>query len=110
MDVDLAARKILVAAFCYYELSESVMSDGDYDALSNYVADNWNALHPDRQFCLGDAESVRASGHRFKFTTLCVAAAYKLLADLNINPEHAPNWDDGWTYDKQVGHYCTTKG
>jgi hypothetical protein len=94
MTPDLAARKILVAAYLYYNHAHSIMGDGEYDKTSQYVADSWNELSPLRQWCLGDPNSTRATGAHFKFTRLCVGAArelfpYQLLeCKWRFNTEH----------------------
>lgn len=84
---DLAARKILVAAYLYYNHDRSIMSDGEYDKLSQYVANHWDELPPIRQWCLGSAEATRATGMHFKFTTYCTAAARHLVGPLPADNE-----------------------
>jgi hypothetical protein len=73
---DLAARRLLVCAYLYYVLDASpLMSDYDYDALSQYVANHWSELDPLRQWQLGDPESTRASGAHFLFTAYSIHSA-----------------------------------
>ncbi|SRR6266705_6276160 len=106
MTPDLAARKILVAAYIYYVLDDNVMTDDEYDQLSIYVADNWAELHPTRQFCCGDPESTKASGSHFKFTVLCVSAARRLL-ELERRPTAQAFPTTRWIYDFEHGRYRT---
>lgn len=75
---DLAARKVIVAAYLYYVMDSPTMSDGEYDKLSQYVAEHWDKLDPVRQWQLGDAASTRAGGSHIKFTAYAVGAARNL--------------------------------
>jgi NAD-dependent DNA ligase len=101
MSPDLAARRILVAAYCYYVLDTSPMSDAEYDKLSNIVADHWDELPPVRQWALGNPTDTRASGSHFKFTTLTVDAARHL-----VKTEHP--YPSKWSFNKEHQvHYVT---
>lgn len=102
---DLAARKIIVAAYLYYVLDQPQMSDGEYDQLSLFVAENWDQLHPDRQWALGSPQDVRAGGSHVKFSSIAVGCAYQKLADANIEPRFPPPTD--WLWNEQVGSYVT---
>lgn len=72
---DLAARKVIVAAFCYYVLDDPIMSDGRYDKLSQFVAKHWDDLHPDRRWALGSARDTRAGGSHIKYSVYAANAA-----------------------------------
>lgn len=76
MTPDLASRKIIVAAYCYYVLDNPVMTDAQYDKLSIIVAEGWDELDPVRQWQLESAAATRAGGHHIKFTAFSVSAAY----------------------------------
>ena len=105
MTTDLAARKILVAAYIYYVLDDNIMSDDEYDKLSIYVADHWDELSEARQWALGDAESTRASGSHFKFTMATVGSAYYQLEALEKATKR--EFPTQWTYDFEFGRYRT---
>lgn len=72
---DLAARKVIVNAYLYYVLDAPLLSDAEYDRLSELAAAGWSELHPDRQWALGAPEEVRATGHHIKFSSAAVSAA-----------------------------------
>lgn len=72
---DLAGRRLIIAAYCYYVLDSPIMSDAKYDRLSRYVAFNWYNLHPDRQWALGDPMMIRSGGSHIKFSSLAVSVA-----------------------------------
>lgn len=96
---DLAGRRIIVAAYCYYVLDDPVMTDAEYDKLSQYVADNWDALDPDRQWALGNPDSTRAGGSHIKFSRRAVSAA--------LGREQPLAMPLDWKFDKTHGHYVT---
>jgi NAD-dependent DNA ligase len=72
---DYAARRVIIHAFLYYVMDAPLISDGEYDRLSQYVAKNFDALDPDRQWALGSAEEIRSSGYHIKFSSASVGAA-----------------------------------
>jgi hypothetical protein len=72
---DYAARKVIVAAFCYYVLDDPIMDDATYDKLSVYVAKNFDKLHPDRQWCLRNPDDTRAGGSHIRYSLLAASAA-----------------------------------
>jgi hypothetical protein len=72
---DFAARKILLAAYCYYVLDYSMMTDAKYDRLSDYVARRWKDVDPDRQFALCNPCDTRSTGMHFRFSVHTVGAA-----------------------------------
>ena len=105
---DLAARKIIVAAYIYYCLDHNIMSDAEYDKLSQYVADNWDKLAPARQWCLGSADQTRASGFHIRFTRYAVSAARQAYAkDRGRNPTHPYPEEEDWLTGPH-GSYVTT--
>lgn len=68
---DHAARIVAMSAFLYYSCASPVLSDGDYEQYARYVSDHWDELEAFRKYQLGDAKSIRTSGHRILVTTLC---------------------------------------
>lgn len=72
---DLAARKVIVAAFCYYVLDDPIMSDARYDKLSQFIAKHWADLNADRRWALGSARDTRAGGSHIKYTVQAANAA-----------------------------------
>ena len=75
MRPDLAARRIIIAAYLYYERASPIVSDAAYDQLSRFVADNFEWLEPIRQFQLGSPREIRASGSHIKITQWGESAA-----------------------------------
>jgi hypothetical protein len=98
---DLAARKIIVAAYMYYVLDDGPMSDHEYDAMSKYVAEHWDQLDPVRQWQLGDPGSTAAGGSHFKFTVMSVGAARELFWKRNKRCSDYP-YPHKWKTDKQM--------
>lgn len=90
MNHDLAARKVIVASYMYYMFDAPPLSDGEYDALCKIVADNWDQLDPVRQWQLGSADEIRASGFGIKHTAYSVAAAYALYFETHGKPPSFP--------------------
>ena len=101
---DLAARQVIVAAYCYYVLDNPVMDDGEYDKLSVVAADNWSELHKDRQWALGDPESTRAGGSHIKFSMRAVCAAHDKLERMGRT---AKPFEHRWRRAKGIGRYVT---
>lgn len=105
MSPDLAARKVIVAAYLYYRLDSPTMDDSEYDKLSVFVSENWDDLHPDRKWCCGSAADIRAGGSHIKFTTVAVCAAGFLYEKVFSKP--VPSVPDRWHFDPEHGHYVT---
>ena len=110
LDPDYVARKIIVHAFLYYVLDAPVISDHEYDRYCCHVADNWDDLHPDRQWALGSPRDIRSTGYHVKFSSMAVGAALnhhkyatgELLESPRLN-------DPRWQRRKKDGvHYLTT--
>jgi len=83
---DLAARRIIVAAFAYYVLDDPIMDDARYDKLSRHVARNWEDLHPDRKWALHSAHETKSSGSHIRFSVAAVHACYAWYARHNRKP------------------------
>jgi hypothetical protein len=105
---DLAARKILVAAFLYYVLDAPTMSDGMYDKLSQIAADGWDQLDPVRQWQLDSPDATRASGAHFKYTAATIGAAREEHARIHRRfPPMSDAERHGWKQREDGLRYCT---
>jgi NAD-dependent DNA ligase len=105
---DLAARKVIVNAYMYYVFDRPILSDAEYDRLSEVAAAGWDQLHPDRQWALGSPEDIRASGFHIKFSSFAVAAARTAFAHHFRKQPPFPEPDDWkWCEDRQH-RYVTT--
>jgi hypothetical protein len=98
---DLAARKIIVAAYMYYVLDDGPMTDHEYDAMSKYVADNWDQLDPVRQWQLGNPGSTAAGGSHIKFTVIAVDCARHLFFERNKRAPDYP-YPHKWKTDRTM--------
>ncbi|WP_316172951.1 DNA ligase LigA-related protein [Bradyrhizobium sp. SZCCHNRI2049] len=108
MNADLAARKLIVAAYIYYCLDHNIMSDHEYDALSNFVADHWDELDPVRQWQLGSPEQIRASGFHILYTVLAVDAARQAFHEHTGRYPHQ-RIPGRWKRNKELGlRYVTS--
>lgn len=76
MHPNQAARMLICAAYLYYRCDSPVMSDGDYDKLSIYVAKNWDKLDEQLQWQLGDPDGIRATGMGILITQMGQGAAH----------------------------------
>lgn len=84
---DQAARKIIIAAFCYYVLDDPIMTDARYDRLSAFISRYWDDLHPDRRWALGNARDTRAGGSHIKYSVQAVSAAVAHYRGIKDKPE-----------------------
>lgn len=57
-----------MAAYLYYQHSTPIVSDAAFDAACKFVAANWDALEPIRQWQLGSPDEILSSGHHIKIT------------------------------------------
>jgi hypothetical protein len=102
---DLAARWVIVNAYLYYVLDSPLMPDADYDGWSQYVADNWKQLSPDRQWALDSPRKIRASGFHIKFSSYAVGAAeYGYHTAFRKGPPRTPS---KWLTRKDGCRYVT---
>ena len=76
MNVNQAARLLIMSAYLYYRCDSPVISDGEYDKLSLYVAKHWDKLDEQLQWQLGDAEGIRATGMGILITQMGMGAAH----------------------------------
>lgn len=102
--IDAAARRVLAAAYCYYVLDVNVMTDAEYDMLSEMLADSWEFLHPDHSWAFGAPESLRATGCHFRFSMAAAGGAYGWAEQVSGRMPDIPkpeNWrirEDGVRY------------
>lgn len=76
-----AARWLIMSAYLYYHRDSPVLSDGDYDEVSKFVADNFDELDPQLQWQLESAEAIRATGQGIKITARGESAAVTWYKD-----------------------------
>lgn len=72
---DLAARCVLMSSYLYYRRDSPILSDAEYDALVDVVANGWEHLEPIRKWQLESPEAIRTTGHHVRVTRLTEAAA-----------------------------------
>lgn len=75
IDVNRGARWLIMSSYLYYQRSCNVLSDGDYDKLSNFVADNWDELTEQLKWQLNSPEDIRTTGNGIKITQMGESAA-----------------------------------
>ena len=85
----LMARRIVVASYLYYRHDCSMMLDGEFDSLCKRVADRWRELEPLRQWQLGSAQDIRASGFRVKVTRAAEGAAWDWMREERVAIDRA---------------------
>lgn len=81
--VDLQARKVIMAAYLYYERNVSLLTDAEFDSLSVVVAAELDwldamgdcAIDPVRCVQLGSGDELRVSGYHIRMTQMSVSGA-----------------------------------
>lgn len=71
-----------MASFLYYSLDKSIIPDSEFDAMCKRLSDNWDDLDRLRQWQLGSAKEIRASGYHVKVTHATIGGALSWLEDL----------------------------
>jgi hypothetical protein len=79
MNLDLTARRVVVASMLYYGLDSSMMSDAEFDESCKRLAAQFDQLDPVRQWQLESAEAISASGYQVKVTQAAASAAVQWL-------------------------------
>jgi hypothetical protein len=87
--LDLAARQVVVASYLYYRHDQSMMSDGEFDALCRRLSRNFKLLQPIRRFQLRSAEGIASSGFGVRVTVLAERAAYAWMRTNGFEPSDA---------------------
>lgn len=100
--LDLQARQVVMASYLYYRQSVSIMSDHEFDAMCQRLADHWDELDEFRQWQLGSKREIRASGFHTKVTVIAESAAcrWAQAKRLELDPDRVIS-DDEWRYSKQ---------
>lgn len=73
--IDHAARFVIMSALLYYRFNTQIMSDAQYDELSERIAARWDELNDLRHWQLGSPEEVRTSGYHIKVTYAGITGA-----------------------------------
>lgn len=93
LTVERSARWLVMSAYLYYERSCNKISDGDYDKLSNFVADNWDELSDQMKWQLNSPSDIRATGNGIKITQMGESAAITWYGkDMEGNPINYKDW------------------
>jgi hypothetical protein len=94
----------------YYGLDEAIMSDGDFDKLCNFCADNWQDLHPDRKFALGTAEQIRTSGFHVRVSFVAELSCIRRLTEMGRMDGRTIRFTGQRRASKSVGRWlpCTS--
>lgn len=105
---EFAARRLLMAALLYYDFGTNIMSDHEYDALGEFVRDNFNDVPPHLQFCIGHEwaewdglSGWTASGASFKITRRVHYSALAWARHCDILVENEREWA-GVDYDLEA--------
>lgn len=113
MTPDMKARRVLMAAWLYYEKSVSVVSDEEFDRMCRDVAEEleWHDvigecdIAPIRVTQLGTAEQLRASAFHVLLTHATIGAAMSWYAEENpdVTPLSDLKGSVGWRTDTTHG-------
>lgn len=85
--IDLAARRLSVAATAYYLFDNPVMEDGDFDELVKLVADKWAYLPAYYQDCFESPEALRATAFHIYISAACYNATLHELRDAGVDED-----------------------
>jgi hypothetical protein len=92
--MDLAARRLTVAAAAYYHFNHSLMDDAEYDALSRLVADNWPYLALYYQEVFESPEAIRATGSHILMSQQAYQATLRELREAGLDHDvGAHEWE-----------------
>jgi hypothetical protein len=79
-DLDLTARRVVMASMLYYGLdSPSMMTDGEFDKACVRLAEEWDRLEPVRKWQLHSPEAIHTTGNHVKVTAQAASAAVHWL-------------------------------
>jgi hypothetical protein len=107
-----AARWLVMSSYLYYQRSVNVLSDGEYDEVSEYVAENFDELSAQMQWQLESPEAIRATGNGIKITKRGESAAI-LWYETNVGkmPEDSmPIAYKSWKKSKKYDCYYSVIG
>ena len=105
MHPDLAARKVLAAAYAYNVLAMPILDDARFDELSRLAADGWDQLDPVRKWQMESPQATRATSMHFKYTAATIGAARSEY--FRINKRYAPPEEEAWKTDHMDIRYVT---
>lgn len=96
---EFAARRLLMSALLYYEFSCNVMSDHEYDALGEFVRDNWEHVPEHLRFLIGEEwaeddglSGWTASGANFKYSRRVFYGALSWARHLDLYVVNEREW------------------
>lgn len=106
MSPDLAARRVAMSAYLYYQQSSPVLTDDEYDALARYCAEHWDELDAFRKWQLGgSSKAIAHSGHQVRVTKAAEGGAFAWhLETWGRHPPRAVIPEEAWVMDKK--HHC----
>lgn len=84
-EVDLKARLCVMASMLYYGLDVTMMHDSEYDKLATFVSKHWGLLDQFRQWQVGTAQEIAASGFQCKVTVLAADACLVWMAQHKLH-------------------------
>lgn len=99
--IDLIARKVLMASFLYYSLDISIVPDEVFDKWCVTIGDRWDELDRHRQWQLGSAKEIRASGFHVKLTRAVIGGALSWLMAENRYPNTPIVYTKPWNHSKR---------
>lgn len=97
---EFGARRLLMAALLYYEFSTNVMTDHEYDALGEFVKNNWDAVPGHLQFLIGrewayddGLSGWTPSGQSFKYSRRAFYGALAWARHLDVHVVNEREWN-----------------
>lgn len=91
---DLAARRLMMAAFLYYQCDTPVLSDAENDELVKYVAHNWDYIPAEYQERMDSADAILATTHHVMISRQTYDAALLwLFEETGEDPVNLPPWE-----------------
>lgn len=83
--MDLAARRLTVAAIGYYKFGYGLMQDYDYDVLSKLVAHHWDYLSTYYQEVFESPVAIAATGSHIMFSEAAYRATLHELREAGVD-------------------------
>lgn len=100
MTPSLGARKLIMCAYLYYRRHSPLISDGEYDQLSEGIAARWHKLDPFIQWQLGSRLEVVSTGGHIKITRVAEQGALSWYTSVKGIPPHGHDiHKDEWVWD-----------
>lgn len=96
----LGARFLIMSAYLYYRRHSPLLTDGEYDILSEGVAARWNRLDPIVQWQLSSRLEIVSTGSHIKVTRAAERGAIAWhTATKGRSPHGYDVAQDDWVYD-----------